>query len=417
MALKYTYIKLLNMNGTHSWRSIYMNVTSLNKTFLDLFQTLPEKAFFAPGRINLIGEHIDYNGGHVFPCAITYGTYAVARKREDPLIRLYSENFPEIGIIEFNLNELMYEKNHHWANYPKGMIRYIIEAGYEIPNGIECVIKGNIPNGAGLSSSASIELLIGVLINGMFGLNIPRLELIKLGKLVENEFIGVNSGIMDQFAVGMGKENAGILLDCQTLSYEYAPIHLDHHKIIIMNTNKRRELADSKYNERREECNEALAQLQQKLSVEALGQLSENEFEENKHLISNEIVRKRAKHVVYEHIRTLKAFQALKTGELKVFGKMMNESHISLRDDYEVTGKELDSLVEAAWEQKGVVGARMTGAGFGGCAIAIVANDEVEHFIANVGEAYLSKIGYEADFYVASIGDGAKELEMEAVVE
>jgi galactokinase len=389
-----------------------MNVTALNETFQAVFKTLPEKAFFAPGRINLIGEHTDYNGGHVFPCAITYGTYAVARKREDQLVRVYSENFPDKGIIEFSLQELDYDKAHNWGNYPKGMIRYIKEAGYRIPNGFQCVIKGNIPNGAGLSSSASIEMLTGVLIKGLFQLEIPTLELIKLGKRVENEFIGVNSGIMDQFAIGMGKENAGILLDCQTLKYEYAPIQLENHKIIIMNTNKRRELADSKYNERRGECEEALSQLQQKLPIEALGQLSQQEFEENKYLITNEIVRKRAKHAVYENRRTIKALEELKAGNLTAFGQLMNQSHASLRDDYEVTGVELDRLVEAAWNQPGVLGARMTGAGFGGCAIAIVANETVESFIENVGAAYKDKIGYEAEFYVASIGDGAKELEM-----
>jgi galactokinase len=393
-----------------------MNVTTLNKVFLDMFHILPRKAFFAPGRINLIGEHTDYNGGHVFPCAITYGTYAVARKREDQVIRLYSTNFPEKGIIEFNLNELEYEKDHNWANYPKGMIRYMIEAGYEIPTGFDCAIQGNIPNGAGLSSSASIELLTGVLVNGLFELEIPRLDLIKLGKKVENEFIGVNSGIMDQFAIGMGKKDAGILLDCQTLSYEYAPIHLDDYKILIMNTNKRRELADSKYNERRGECEEALAQLQQKLPIEALGQLSEAEFDENHYLITNETVRKRAKHAVYENVRTIKALEELKAGNLEAFGQLINQSHVSLRDDYEVTGVELDSLVEAAWKQPGVLGARMTGAGFGGCAIAIVENDEVENFIANVGSAYLEKIGYKAEFYAASIGDGAKEIQMEAAI-
>jgi galactokinase len=393
-----------------------MNVTTLNKVFLDMFHILPRKAFFAPGRINLIGEHTDYNGGHVFPCAITYGTYAVARKREDQVIRLYSTNFPEKGIIEFNLNELEYEKEHNWANYPKGMIRYMIEAGYEIPTGFDCAIEGNIPNGAGLSSSASIELLTGVLVNGLFELEIPRLDLIKLGKKVENEFIGVNSGIMDQFAIGMGKKDAGILLDCQTLSYEYAPILLDDYKILIMNTNKRRELADSKYNERRGECEEALAQLQQKLPIEALGQLSEAEFDENQYLITNETVRKRAKHAVYENVRTIKALEELKAGNLEAFGQLINQSHVSLRDDYEVTGVELDSLVEAAWKQPGVLGARMTGAGFGGCAIAIVENDEVENFIANVGSAYLEKIGYKAEFYAASIGDGAKEIQMEAAI-
>ncbi|MBT2727244.1 galactokinase [Bacillus sp. ISL-75] len=393
-----------------------MNVTTLNKVFLDMFHILPRKAFFAPGRINLIGEHTDYNGGHVFPCAITYGTYAVARKREDQVIRLYSTNFPEKGIIEFNLNELDYQKEHNWANYPKGMIRYMLEAGYEIPTGFDCAIQGNIPNGAGLSSSASIELLTGVLVNGLFELEIPRLDLIKLGKKVENEFIGVNSGIMDQFAIGMGKKDAGILLDCQTLSYEYAPIHLDDYKILIMNTNKRRELADSKYNERRGECEEALAQLQQKLPIVALGQLSEAEFDENQDLITNETVRKRAKHAVYENVRTIKALEELKAGNLEAFGQLINQSHVSLRDDYEVTGVELDSLVEAAWNQPGVLGARMTGAGFGGCAIAIVENDEVENFITNVGAVYLEKIGYKAEFYAASIGDGAKEIQMEAAI-
>ena len=391
-----------------------MNITKLTTTFREIFDAQPEQAFFAPGRINLIGEHTDYNGGHVFPCAITYGTYAVAKKRDDNLVRLYSVNFPDKEIIEFDLTQLEYEKQHNWANYPKGMIRYIKEAGYEIPQGFECVIEGNIPNGAGLSSSASIELLTGVLLDGLFGLDIPRIDMIKLGKRVENEFIGVNSGIMDQFAIGMGKENAGILLDCQTLHYQYAPIQLEGHKILIMNTNKRRELADSKYNERRGECEEALSLLQQKLPIEALGQLSEAEFDENQSLIVNETVRKRAKHAVYENVRTLKALEELKAGNLEAFGQLMNQSHISLRDDYEVTGIELDSLVEAAWSQPGVIGARMTGAGFGGCAIAIVEDDQVESFIANVGTVYHDKIGYPADFYVASIGDGAKEIKMEA---
>jgi galactokinase len=389
-----------------------MNITTLTTTFRELFKVQPEQAFFAPGRINLIGEHTDYNGGHVFPCAITYGTYAVAKKRDDNVVRLYSVNFPNKEVIEFDLTQLDYDKQHNWANYPKGMIRYIKEAGYDIPSGFECVIEGNIPNGAGLSSSASIELLTGVLLDGLFKLGIPRLDMIKIGKRVENEFIGVNSGIMDQFAIGMGKKDAGILLDCQTLNFQYAPIKLEDYKILIMNTNKRRELADSKYNERRGECEQALAQLQQKLPIEALGQLTEAEFDENQTLIPNETVRKRAKHAVYENVRTLKALEELRAGNLEAFGQLMNQSHISLRDDYEVTGVELDSLVEAAWKQPGVMGARMTGAGFGGCAIAIVENEQVDNFIANVGAAYQDKIGYPAEFYVASIGDGAKEIQM-----
>lgn len=389
-----------------------MNITKLTTTFRELFEVQPEQAFFAPGRINLIGEHTDYNGGHVFPCAITYGTYAVAKKRDDNVVRLYSVNFPNKEVIEFDLTQLDYDKQHNWANYPKGMIRYIKEAGFDIPTGFECVIEGNIPNGAGLSSSASIELLTGVMLDGLFKLGIPRLDMIKLGKRVENEFIGVNSGIMDQFAIGMGKKDAGILLDCQTLNFQYAPIKLEGYKILIMNTNKRRELADSKYNERRGECEQALAQLQQRLPIEALGQLTEAEFDENQTLIPNETVRKRAKHAVYENVRTLKALEELKAGNLEAFGQLMNQSHISLRDDYEVTGIELDSLVEAAWKQPGVIGARMTGAGFGGCAIAIVENEQVDSFIANVGAVYQDIIGYPADFYVASIGDGVKEIQM-----
>ncbi|MBS4192097.1 galactokinase [Bacillus sp. FJAT-49705] len=389
-----------------------MNMDILITKFKELYYASPQEAFFAPGRINLIGEHTDYNGGHVFPCAITYGTYALVKKREDQTIRMYSINFPHRGLIEFDLTSLDYTQQHNWANYPKGMIRYIVESGYEVTSGFELLIYGNIPNGAGLSSSASLEMLTGVMLNGLFDLNIPRLDLIKLGKRVENEFIGVNSGIMDQFAIGMGVRDAGILLDCQTLSYEYAPIQLEGYKILIMNTNKRRELADSKYNERRSECEEALVQLQQKLPIEALGQLSEKEFDENQFLISNEVVRKRAKHAVYENRRTIKALRELRAGNLEAFGQLMNDSHRSLRDDYEVTGKELDSLVETAWKQSGVIGARMTGAGFGGCAIAIVANDEVDCFIANVGAVYRELIGYDADFYVASIGDGAKEIAM-----
>jgi galactokinase len=373
------------------------------------------RLFFSPGRINLIGEHTDYNGGHVFPSAITYGTYGVARRRDDQMIKLYSMNFSDKGVIEFPLNDLDYRKEHDWANYPKGMIRYIQDADGALPGGLDILINGNIPNGAGLSSSASLEMLIGVIVNEMFSLKMDRIELIKLGKKVENEFIGVNSGIMDQFAVGMGKADSGILLDCNTLKYEYAPLALDGYKIVIMNTNKRRELADSKYNERRSECEKALSRLKTVLDIQELGDLSEEKFEANKKLIADETLIKRARHAVYENQRTLKALHALRRGELKTFGKLMNDSHHSLRDDYEVTGKELDTLVEAAWKQNGALGARMTGAGFGGCAIAIIASDKVEDFIRKVGREYQEKIGYEADFYVASIGDGAKEITKEVV--
>lgn len=387
-----------------------MNHKNLASIFLEKFQCAHEKQFFAPGRINLIGEHTDYNGGHVFPCAITFGTYCFVKKRDDSKVRMYSVNFAEKGIIEFSLTNLDYQKEHDWGNYPKGMLRFVRENGYSIANGFDVLFYGNIPNGAGLSSSASIEVLTGVMLDGLFQLEIPRLELVKLGQKVENEFIGVNCGIMDQFAVGMGKTDSGILLDCQSLDYEYAPIHLEKHQIIIMNTNKRRELADSKYNERRSECENALLDLQKVLNIRSLGELTEDMFEEHKHLIKNETVRKRAKHAVYENQRTLKALQALKNGNLQEFGALMNASHDSLRDDYEVTGIELDTLVEASWAQPGVLGARMTGAGFGGCAIAIVEKDRVADFLSEVGKVYKQKIGYAADFYVASIGDGAKEI-------
>ncbi|WP_062353933.1 galactokinase [Bacillus kwashiorkori] len=382
----------------------------LKSIFTKKFHQSNVRMFFAPGRINLIGEHTDYNGGYVFPCAITFGTYALAAKREDKQINMYSENFPDKGVITFSLDDLNYKVEDDWVNYPKGMIRYLIEAGYPIDNGMDVLFYGNIPNGAGLSSSASIELVTGVMLEGLFGLTIQRVEMVRIGQKVENEFIGVNSGIMDQFAIGMGKEGKAILLDCNTLEYEYAPIELENHRIIIMNTNKRRELADSKYNERRTECELAVKELKNFKKINSLGELTVAQFEKLQGQIPNEVIRRRAKHAVYENERTKLAKTALEHHDLATFGKLMNESHISLRDDYEVTGKELDTIVEAAWQQEGTVGARMTGAGFGGCAIAIVETDKVNDFIKNVGKMYEEKIGYKADFYSVTIGDGAKEL-------
>lgn len=377
-------------------------------------QAASVRSFFSPGRINLIGEHTDYNGGYVFPAAITYGTYGTAGKRQDRNVRVYSHNFPEAGMIEFSLDNLIYDPADQWANYAKGMFKYIEEAGFKLDCGLDIEVYGNIPNGAGLSSSASLEMLIGVIADEMFGLGIDRIRLVQLGQQVENEFIGVNSGIMDQFAIGMGKENAAVLLDCSTLDYQYAPCDLGDREIVIMNTNKRRELADSKYNERRGECETALKIIQQKADIKALGQLTEEQFEQYKPLLADEVLIKRARHAVYENARTKKAFSSLEEGDLFTFGKYMNESHISLRDDYEVTGPELDALVEAAWKQEGALGARMTGAGFGGCAIALVESSSVESFIKEVGREYKDKIGYEAEFYTARIGDGTKEIKEDA---
>ena len=382
----------------------------LEQKFQEVFGAPAEKHFFAPGRVNLIGEHTDYNGGNVFPCAIDKGTYGLVKKRNDRKFRMYSENFASLGIMEFTLDELTNDKKHDWANYPKGVIKMFLEAGQKIDSGFDILFSGNIPNGAGLSSSASIEMLTAIVLKDLFQLTIDPVEMAQLGKKTENLFIGVNSGIMDQFAVAMGKKDHAILLDCNTLKYDYVPVVLKDEVIVIANTNKRRGLADSKYNERRAECDEALAELQTKLPIKALGELSIEDFEANKDLIKSPIRQKRAKHAVYENQRTLKAQKELSAGNLAEFGKLMNQSHISLRDDYEVTGVELDTLAALAWEQPGVVGSRMTGAGFGGCTVSIVKKDKVDDFIKNVGEAYKNKIGYAADFYIASVSDGAKKL-------
>jgi len=382
----------------------------IKNEFEKVFSKKAERFFFAPGRINLIGEHTDYNGGHVFPCAITLGTYAAVSFNDSNKCSLYSMNFESLGVINVDLDDLAYKKEDNWTNYVKGMLQELKKHGYKIDKGMNILFYGEIPNGAGLSSSASIELVSGVLLKGMFNLDVEMIDLIKAGKAVENNYIGVNSGIMDQFAIGMGKKDCAILLDCNTLKYSYAPVKLDDYNIIIMNTNKRRELADSKYNERRAECENALGILKKELNINSLGELDAETFEKYKHLIKNEVVLKRAKHAVYENIRTVKALEELNKGNLEKFGKLINESHISLKNDYEVTGKELDTLAETAWKQEGILGARMTGAGFGGCAIAIVKKVSTDKFIKNVGETYLKEIGYNADFYIANIGDGAKEI-------
>lgn len=368
------------------------------------------RVFFSPGRVNLIGEHTDYNGGHVFPCALSFGTYGAISQRNDKIVRMYSENFEDKGIISFEIDNLKNEEEHDWANYPKGVIDVLRKHGYDVNQGFDMVVYGNIPNGAGLSSSASLELLMAVMMNDIHKFNIDRVELVKYCQEAENNFIGVNCGIMDQFSIGMGQDSSAILLDCNTLDYKYSTVDLKDEVIVIANTNKRRGLADSKYNERRSECEEALKELQTELKISTLGELTEDEFEKNKHLIKSDIRAKRAKHAVYENQRTLKAVKALEDNDIETFGKLMNQSHNSLRDDYEVTGKELDTLVDLASKHEGTVGARMTGAGFGGCTVSIVKRDNVDDFINNVGKQYKEIIGYDADFYVANIGAGTREI-------
>ena len=367
--------------------------------------------YFSPGRVNLIGEHTDYNGGHVFPCALTIGTYGVARKREDRKIRLYSENFSKMGVIETSLDDLVYRDSAGWTNYPKGIVWTFQKKGYPVETGFDMLMYGNIPNGSGLSSSASVELLMGIILKDLFGYEeLSMINLALIGQYGENNFNGMNCGIMDQFAIAMGKKEHAIFLDTQNLQYEYAPIHMNGYKIVIAASNKKRRLTDSKYNERRAECEEALKDIQGVKNIQALGELTEEEFEQVKDTIKNPVCQKRAKHAVYENQRTIKAVRALKNNDLETFGKLMNESHVSLRDDYEVTGKELDTLVEAAWKQGGVIGSRMTGAGFGGCTVSIVKEDAVDAFIKNVGEIYEKEIGYGADFYVVEIGDGTRRI-------
>lgn len=382
----------------------------LKAKFKEIFGGEEEpRCFFAPGRVNLIGEHTDYNGGHVFPCALDVGTTAVARKRKDRKLRFYSMNFPQAGIIEGNLESLIFKEEDDWANYPKGVAATLQKNNRKLDFGVDVLFFGNIPNGAGLSSSASIEMVTAVMLNDMLELHQDMVELVKIGQQAENEFVGVNCGIMDQFAIGMGKEEHAILLDCQTLDYQYSPFQLKDHTLVIANTNKRRGLADSKYNERREQCDRALEQLQNDLQIDSLGELSIEKYEQHKHLIQDETDRKRAKHAVYENQRTLAAVDKLNAGDIEAFGKLMNESHISLRDDYEVTGTELDALVEAAWNA-GAVGARMTGAGFGGCTINLIHKDASESFIEKVGAQYEAATGIKGDFYIVKIGNGAQEI-------
>lgn len=370
------------------------------------------RTYFAPGRVNLIGEHTDYNGGHVFPCALTLGTYGIARKREDNKLRFYSANFEKLGVVETSLDDLTPYKAASWTNYPKGVMWAFEKRGYKLPGGLDILIYGNIPNGSGLSSSASLEVLTGVILKDMFGFeDVSMVDIALIGQYSENNFNGCNCGIMDQFASAMGKKNNAIFLDTNTLEYEYAPVVLEDAKIVIINSKVKHSLVDSAYNDRRNECETALKELQAVVDIKTLGDLSEEEFEADKGAIQSDIRQKRAKHAVYENQRAIKAVQALKANDIETFGKLMNASHLSLRDDYEVSCEEIDILVELAWATEGVVGSRITGGGFGGCTVSIVKNDAVDNFIDTIGKAYEEKVGHKAEFYVVDIGDGAGVLD------
>lgn len=388
----------------------------MKKKLFDKFEELfgsseGARFYFSPGRVNLIGEHTDYNGGHVFPCALTLGTYGAARKREDNKIRFYSMNLDAFGVVEVSLDDLSYKKTYNWANYPLGVVWAFAEKGHAIDTGFDMIIWGNIPNGSGLSSSASLEVLTGVILTDLFGIDsLSMTDLALIGQYSENNFNGCNCGIMDQFAVAMGKKDNAIFLDTSTLNYEYAPCVLDGAKIVITNSKVKHSLVDSAYNDRRNECAEALKALQTELDIKALGDLTPEEFEAHKDLIKDEIQLKRAKHAVYENQRTIDAVAALKAGDIETFGQLMNQSHISLRDDYAVSCDEIDILVNLAWTIPGVLGSRITGGGFGGCTVSIVKDEAVEPFIENIGKAYKEKVGHEAEFYTVDIGDGASRL-------
>ena len=381
----------------------------LMKKFEELFGSTEDAGFyFSPGRVNLIGEHTDYNGGHVFPCALTLGTYGIAKKRSDRILRLYSMNLDHLGVITATLDDLTNKPEYNWANYPLGVLWALKEKGYSVDCGMDLVIYGNIPNGSGLSSSASLEVLTGVIAKDLCGFDaLSMTDIALIGQYSENNFNGCNCGIMDQFAVAMGKKDCAIFLDTSTLEFEYAPVQLKDARIVITNSKVKHSLVGSAYNDRRNECETALEELQKELDIRTLGDLSEEEFEAHKSAITSDICRKRAKHAVYENQRTIKAVNALKADNVEEFGKLMNASHVSLRDDYEVSCEEIDILVDLAWQIPGVIGSRITGGGFGGCTVSIVKNDAVDHFIDTIGKQYKEKVGHEAEFYVVDIGDGA----------
>lgn len=389
----------------------------MKKKLFDMFAELfgdseGARFYFSPGRVNLIGEHTDYNGGHVFPCALTLGTYGAARKREDNKIHFYSMNLDSFGVVEASLDDLTNKKEYNWANYPLGVVWAFKEKGHTITSGFDMVIWGNIPNGSGLSSSASLEVLTGVILTDLFEVkDLSMTDLALIGQYSENNFNGCNCGIMDQFAVAMGKKDHAIFLDTSDLSYEYAPCVLDGAKIVITNSKVKHSLVDSAYNDRRNECAAALKALQSELDIQALGDLTPEEFEAHKSLIKDEIQLQRAKHAVYENQRTIDAVTALKAGDIESFGKLMNQSHISLRDDYDVSCEEIDILVDLAWKIPGVLGSRITGGGFGGCTVSIVKDESIDTFIETIGKTYLEKVGHEAEFYTVDIGDGASRLD------
>ena len=380
----------------------------IKEKFTELYGGSPDAVCFAPGRVNLIGEHTDYNGGHVFPCALDLGIYCAARLRDDRRLLLYSDNFPDVGVVEASVDAL--DGDGRWSDYVKAVLNSFISYGYLLDRGMELAYCGNLPDGAGLSSSAAMEVLTGVVLRELCGFAVTPQELALIGQFAENRFIGLNCGIMDQFASAMGRADHAIRLDTDTLRYAYAPIPHDRAAVVIVNSGVKHSLASSAYNDRRRECETALAQLNTAVKARALCDLTPEEFERCQTAITDPIALRRARHVISENARTVKAVQALCDGDLDAFGRMMVQSHCSLRDDYEVSCAELDRLVDAALALDGVYGARMTGGGFGGCTVNLVRRDAVDSFVSAMKAFYLATFRREAPIYVIGIGDGARKL-------
>jgi galactokinase len=386
-----------------------MDLKKFKESFFEKFgnREIEPVLFFSPGRVNLIGEHTDYNGGFVFPCALNYGTYLCLRKTSNKVMNFSTLNFTSDDSEEYN--GLFINKSKRWINYPLGVMNEFIKKGIEL-SGFELLYFGDVPNGAGLSSSASIEMVTAIAINNLFGAGLSTLEMVKMSQRAENEFVGMNCGIMDQFAVGFGKRDHAIFLNCDTLVYENVPVILNDNALIIINTNKRRGLTDSKYNERRGECDKAVEFLQKYKKISNLSELSVNETKVLSDYIKDPVVLKRAKHVITENGRVIEAVKVLKENNIARFGELMNQSHDSLKDDYEVTGTELDTLVYEARKLPGVIGTRMTGAGFGGCTVSIVKKSEIDNFIPSLKSAYTKITGLVPDFYLPEIGNGAGKI-------
>lgn len=388
-------------------------LNKLIKEFQKLYGEEGElRTYFAPGRVNLIGEHTDYNGGHVFPCALTLGTYAVVRDREDRGLRFYSMNFSSLGVLETSLDDLVPHKEASWTNYPKGVMWAFEKRGFHLTHGLDIAIFGDIPSGSGLSSSASLEVLTGIILKDTFGFDqVSMPEIALIGQDSENNFNGCNCGIMDQFASAMGRKDHAIFLDTSTLEYQYAPVRLEDSKIVITNSKVKHSLVNSAYNDRRRECETALSDLQTVTQIKTLGDLSNEDFESFQSAIKDPVCLKRARHAVHENQRTIQAVEALKNNDIALFGKLMNASHESLKTDYEVSCPEIDLLVDLAQAMPGVIGSRITGGGFGGCTVSIVKNDTVDRFVKEIGSAYQKETGHEAEFYIVEIGDGARKLQ------